>query len=71
MRMPGMNGLDTLRAIRKILQEAGKEALPEIVMSAYDDHQALTEAKNLGVRKFVMKPFELSDFLDLIQKQMV
>ena len=68
MRMPGMDGLQTLKAIRKVRQKAGKDIKPEIIMTAYEDRKAKTEAEAIGVREFVMKPFELEDFLDLIQK---
>lgn len=68
MRMPEMSGLETLKAIRKLRRNAGKEIAPEIIMTAYEDIEAKTEAEAIGVRKFVMKPFDLNDFLGLIQK---
>lgn len=67
MRMPGMDGLETLKAIRKIRQDAGKELKPEIIMTAYEDHNAKTEATTLGVKEFLMKPFELDYFYKVIQ----
>jgi excisionase family DNA binding protein len=70
MRMPGMDGLETLKAIRKVLRKAGKELKPEIIMTAYEDREAKTEATTIGVRKFLMKPFELDTFLDLIKKNL-
>lgn len=71
MRMPGMDGLETLKAIRKVRQHAGKEIAPEIIMTAYEDCKAKTEAETIGVRKFIMKPFELDDLLDAIRKNLV
>ena len=68
MRMPGMDGLATLKAIRKIRQDAGKSPMPEIIMTAYEDSHAKAEAELMGVKKFVMKPFELSYFLDVIEQ---
>ncbi|HOW59323.1 MAG TPA: response regulator [Candidatus Omnitrophota bacterium] len=68
MRMPEMDGLETLKAIRKARQEAGKKLNPEIIMTAYEDSNAKTEAEIIGVRKFLMKPFELDYFFDVIQK---
>ena len=70
MRMPGMDGLQTLKAIRKVRQKAGKESKPEIIMTAYEDSKAKAEAEAIGVRKFLMKPFELDSFLALIQKNL-
>jgi excisionase family DNA binding protein len=71
MRMPGMDGLETLKAIRKVREKAGKESRPEIIMTAYEDRAAKAEATAMGVRKFLMKPFELDTFLALIQKNLV
>ena len=71
MRMPGMDGLETLKAIRKVLKKVGREPKPEIIMTAYEDRKAKAEAAAIGVREFLMKPFELDAFLSLIQKNIV
>ena len=68
MRMPGMDGLETLKAIRKVREKAGKEPKPEIIMTGYEDSRAKTEAETIGVRKFLVKPFELDYFLDIIHQ---
>lgn len=71
MRMPGMSGLETLKAIRYVRQQAGKDIKPEIIMTAYEDQNARAEAEALGVRKFVTKPFDIDVFLEIIQKNIV
>lgn len=68
MRMPGMDGLETLKAIRQVRKDSGKESRPEIIMTAYEDSRAKTEAEMIGVRKFVMKPFEIEAFLEIIRE---
>ncbi|MFH0985875.1 MAG: response regulator [Candidatus Omnitrophota bacterium] len=68
MRMPGMDGLETLKAIRQARKDSGKESWPEIIMTAYEDSNAKAEAAAIGVRKFVMKPFEIEALLDIIRK---
>jgi excisionase family DNA binding protein len=68
MRMPDMDGLETLKAIRKVRAEAGKEIRPEIIMTAYEDSRAKSEAETIGVKQFVMKPFERDYFLDVIKQ---
>lgn len=67
MRMPGMDGLETLQAIRGLRQQQGKELIPEIVVTAYDDPEVVAKAKTFGIREFVLKPFELKKFLAVIQ----
>jgi excisionase family DNA binding protein len=67
MRMPEMDGLETLKAIRKVREEAGKELPPEIIMTAFEDSRAKSEAETIGVKQFVMKPFERDYFMDVIE----
>lgn len=55
--MPDMNGLETVRRIRKV---AG-EAAPIIILSAYDWSDIESEAKESGVTDFVSKPLFMSD----------
>lgn len=69
IRMPEMNGIETLKAIREERSRYGKPKLPEIILTAYDDAWALEEAKRLGIKDFILKPFELQDFLSLIRKR--
>ena len=68
MRMPGMDGLETLKAIRKVREEAGKAIKPEIIMTAYEDSRVKKEAETIGVKGFIMKPFEMDHFLDVIKQ---
>ncbi len=56
MKMPGMSGLDTLREIRKLNPD-----LPVIMMTAYGELELVAEARNLGIRHYVSKPFDLQE----------
>lgn len=69
MRMPGMDGIETLKAIRGARKESGRESAPEIIITAYDDSKAKKEAEMIGVNDFLIKPFELDYFLDLIKRK--
>ena len=51
-KMPGMNGIETVRAIRK---EVGEE-IPIILISAYDWSDIEKEAREAGVNGFISKP---------------
>ena len=70
IRMPGTNGIETLKAIRAERAKFGKPPLPEIVLTAYDDESIKTEARELGVRDFLLKPFDLNDFIATIRKNL-
>lgn len=70
LRMPRMNGLETLKAIRNLRSQFGKPPLPEIILTAYEDSQAIQEAKALGVREFLLKPFEVGEFVNTLQRNL-
>ena len=54
MKMPGMSGLETLAQIRSMNQQ-----VDVIMMTAYGDAQNLEQAKDLGIRYYIGKPFDL------------
>lgn len=61
-RMPGMDGIETIRSIRKI---AGKY-LPIIIVTAYDFAELADKAAEVGVSKFISKPLFQSSLFDLL-----
>ena len=56
--MPGLSGLEMIRQIRQTDQ-----ATPIILMTYSMDHETLVEAINLGVTKFIAKPFKYELFI--------
>lgn len=56
LRMPGMNGIETLREIRK--QYSASE-LPVIVVSAEGDSGTMVDALDCGANDYVTKPVQL------------
>lgn len=56
MKMPGMNGIETLGQIRAIDGQVGV-----IMMTAYGDAQNMEQAKDLGILYYMSKPFDLFD----------
>lgn len=66
--MPVMNGLEMVRAIRKL-----DPCVPILVVSAHGDGRSLDDALDAGVDKFLVKPI-CTEFLwvciaDLLQKE--
>lgn len=60
--MPGMNGLETARELRKIVGED----LPILIISAYDWSDIEEEAKQAGIKGFISKPlFKSNLYLEL------
>ena len=62
IKMPGMNGLDTLEELRKIAPET-----TVVMMTAYGELDIITEAKKRGVQHYVVKPFDLNEVRYLIK----
>jgi CheY-like chemotaxis protein len=60
-KMPGMDGLDTARAIRRTVGEE----IPIIVISAYDWSEIEQEARDAGVNAFIAKPLFKSRMVQL------
>ncbi len=70
IRMPKMDGIETIKAIRKQQERFGKPKLPAIVLTAYDDQKVRRSAEKLGVRKFMTKPFDRDKFFNNIKKSL-
>lgn len=63
MKMPEMNGIDTLREIRKFNEDVGV-----IMMTAYGDAQNMEQAQELGVTHYMSKPFDLFELRDRVRE---
>lgn len=63
MRLPGADGLDVLRAVRKTQADTGV-----IVITGYADVQTAVEAMKLGAFDYIAKPFEPAHLLSLVER---
>ena len=68
VRMPVMNGIESLKAIREKREASHLPPIPEVIITAYDDETILEEAKRLQVCGFVRKPFNIEQFVDLLNR---
>ena len=66
IRMPGMDGLQVIQAVRDYCQEMKKAPIPEIVLTAYNDEAVRQSAVRMGVREFLIKPFKIDEFLKVV-----
>ena len=65
IRMPGINGIDAIKEIRK-----RNPGIIFIVISAYDKFGYAKEALSLGVMDYLNKPVDRQKFIDTIRKAM-
>ncbi len=63
MRLPGMNGLETFKAIHKI-----EPKLPVIMMTAFGTTETAIEATKMGAFDYILKPFDIPDMLGDIKQ---
>jgi putative two-component system response regulator len=68
IRMPQMDGIETIQAIREYLSVEEKDPIPEIVITGYADEQKYKCAVDLKVSAYIYKPFDTKDFLDTIKR---
>ena len=62
IKMPVMNGLETLEELRKLSPE-----LPVVMMTAYGELDIVIEAKKRGVQHYINKPFDLNEVRYLVK----
>lgn len=65
IRMPGINGIDAIREIRK-----RNPGITFIVISAYDTFGYAQEALSLGVTSYLHKPVDRRQFIDTVRSAM-
>jgi signal transduction histidine kinase/CheY-like chemotaxis protein len=65
--MPDMNGIETVRRIRKVISED----VPIIVLTAYDWSDFEEEAREAGVTAFVAKPIFMSELRSVLTRPVV
>jgi nitrogen regulation protein NR(I) len=63
VRLPGMDGLRTFKAIREI-----EPLLPVIIMTAFGTTETAIEATKMGAFDYILKPFNIPEMLSLIEK---
>ncbi len=65
IRMPGIDGMEALKKIKKILPNT-----PVIMLTAYGDADHTITAMKEGAFEYIVKPFDIEDILDIFHKAM-
>jgi DNA-binding NtrC family response regulator len=64
MIMPGMNGLETFKAIKEVSSE-----LPVVMMTGFAIEERMKEALKLGAFDYLYKPFDASEGRQVISRE--
>ena len=68
VRMPELDGIETIKQIRACLEKSNKKKTPEIVITGYADVNKYEEAIHLKVEEYLHKPFDNAEFLQMVRK---
>lgn len=63
IRLPGMDGIEILRRIRRLNKRIGI-----IIITAYRTNQNFEEANTLGADRFISKPFDITQLMFTLQQ---
>lgn len=68
IRMPELDGIETIKKMKKIIADAHGKESPVIFMTGYEGERTQQEAKSLGYVDYLYKPFDIEDFLSSVRK---
>ena len=70
IRMPQLDGIETIKRIRCLISELGKKPVPEVLITGYVDENSYSSALELKVADYIYKPFDTKEFMDVIKKNL-
>lgn len=70
IRMPGKNGVETIREIQTLREGLRKTCPPVIFLTGFADPKLETEARTLNPFAYVFKPFDTEELLQLIRSSL-
>jgi len=65
MEMPNMNGMEFLRAIKRL---PGYASVPVVILSQLDSPEIINQMKSLGAHYYMVKPFTTEKMDDLFSR---
>ncbi len=68
IRMPKMNGLETIRAIRRTKKNLGQPRSGEMLITAFHEGDPEVQATELGVDDCLFKPFSIEELLRAVRQ---
>jgi DNA-binding NtrC family response regulator len=70
VRMPEMDGIDTVKQIRAYLEKENKKPIPEVIITGYADADKYYKGMELEIVDYLYKPFDNDEFLRIVKKNL-
>ena len=67
IKMPGMDGVETVKKIRKFVAQKQQPAIPEIFITGYAKEEIYQEARTLNAAGYIEKPFDVKNLLQSVK----
>jgi len=68
IRMPGMNGADTIQAIYESLEESKLKKIPTIFITGFADEEIKKRALALKPAAYIYKPFDINELVNKVKE---
>jgi len=68
IRMPGINGVDTVDSIFKNLSQKQKDKIPVIFITGYVDEDIEKKAQTLKPKAYIYKPFDITTLVGKVKE---
>ncbi len=67
VKMPEMDGIETIKQLRELLEKSNRKIVPEVLITGYADMEKYVNAKELEVFDYLYKPFDNKEFLRIVK----
>ncbi|MBD3246473.1 MAG: response regulator [Candidatus Omnitrophica bacterium] len=67
IRLPQMSGIELIGKVKQMRSEEGKREVPVIFITGYASAEAPDQARDLGGKAYLFKPFDLDSLLEAIR----
>jgi len=68
IKMPKMDGIETIKKIREYFMQSSKGPIPEIFITAYAKEEIYQEALELNAAGYIEKPFDVKTLIQTVRK---